>query len=257
MEKVAIIMPTYNRARYILDAIESIRKQTYSHWELLVIDDASTDDTEKIVKDCIVKDSRVSYIRQPKHAGISYNRNYGIKNTTGKYIAMLDSDDIWSDPVKLATQLNFLETHPDYALIGTNIVIIDNQNTPTGEISYATTDSMIRNNILRRNQFAQSSVVFRRSILEHIQTPHKPYDENLTVGEDYDLWLAIGTKARFANLSTAMIMYRVHEGSIIREKKVLAAKTHLTIIKKYRHTYPKYILAYLKAYLRIALAYLK
>ena len=165
MEKVAIIMPTYNRARYILDAIESIRKQTYSHWELLVIDDASTDDTEKIVKDCIVKDSRVSYIRQPKHAGISYNRNYGIKNTTGKYIAMLDSDDIWSDPVKLATQLNFLETHPDYALIGTNIVIIDNQNTPTGEISYATTDSMIRNNILRRNQFAQSSVVFRRSIL--------------------------------------------------------------------------------------------
>ncbi len=254
--KVSIIMPTYNRANYIVQAIESIQKQTYSHWELIIIDDASTDDTASVVNDCILKDPRIRYIRQPKNVGISYNRNYGIRNSTGKYIAMLDSDDVWSDPAKLSMQLHFLETHQEYALVGTSITVIDSNGAPVNTISFYITDAKIRRHILRRNQFAQSSVVFTRSILDKIQTPHRPYDESLVVAEDYDLWLAIGAKANFANLPTTTTMYRIHEGSIMRQKKVLAARAHLQLIKKYRHVYPAFFRAYIKARIRIALAHL-
>ena len=102
-------MPTYNRARYIGEAIKSVQSQTLREWELIVIDDGSADDTESIVKSFIEKDGRVLYFKNEKNLGIAQTRNRGVSLAKADYVAMLDSDDVWISPDKLAKQISFLK----------------------------------------------------------------------------------------------------------------------------------------------------
>lgn len=249
--KVSVIIPTYNRADFIGQAIESVIAQTYTDGELIVMDDASTDTTEAIVRAFMKKDQRIRYIRQEKNIGISANRNAGIAKATGTYIAMLDSDDIWLDPKKLAQQVTFLESHPDYALVGTQVRTIDTKGNVIGSMTFATDDGHIRQHMLLRNQFVQSSVLFTKKSAEEAGL----YDPMLAVNEDYDLWLNMGKKNKFANLPGFTVGYRIHDGNIIRAKRLLAAGKHLDIIKKYRRDYPHFYPAVIKSYLRILRAY--
>jgi glycosyltransferase involved in cell wall biosynthesis len=247
--RVSIIIPTYNRAGLVDGAIRSVLDQSYADWELIVIDDASTDDTKQIIERYTLRDPRIRYIRQPKNLGISSTRNKGIAEAHGTYIAMLDSDDVWIDKEKLAKQIAFLETHPDYVLVGTWIQTIDTKGSVLKDVRFSTDDHDIRRHILSHNQFAQSSVLFRKNAIGD------GYDPALVVNEDYDLWLTIGTKGKFANISEYMTGYRVHDSNIIRKKRLLAARLHLTIIAKYRHDYPGFFWAKIKGYVRIFLAY--
>jgi glycosyltransferase involved in cell wall biosynthesis len=254
---VSIIIPTYNRGEFIGQAIQSVIDQTYSDWELIVVDDASTDDTESIVADFIKNDEknrkngRIKYIRQEKNIGISRNRNSGIEKAVGTYIAMLDSDDVWLDREKLARQVAFLEKNRDYALVGTWVRTIDKTGSVVGDMTFAQDDGHIRQRMLCRNQFVQSSVLF----VKKAAVESGLYDPKLIVNEDYDLWLRLGISYKFANLPHFTTGYRVHAGSIIREKKLLAAHGHFDIIKKYRRDYPRFGIALIKAYLRIVRAY--
>jgi glycosyltransferase involved in cell wall biosynthesis len=257
-KKVSIIMPTYNRAREIGEAIQSILAQSYTDWELIIIDDASTDDTEAVVKNYILRAEqasdhpRIRYIRQPKNSGISIARNRGLAEAHGTYIAMLDSDDIWLDSGKLTQQVAFLETHPDYALVGTWLKTMKAKGTIIGKVKFSTTDEKIRLHILRRNQFAQSSVL----ILKQAITDEGGYDNAYTVNEDYDLWLKIGRKYKFATIPEYMLGYRIHHGNIMRSQRVLAAQSHLEIIRKYHHDYPGYWRAKIKGRIRLLMSYL-
>ena len=250
MKKISVIIPTYNRVHYISKAIESVTAQTYTDWELIIIDDASTDNTHHVVKNYIENDMRIRYIRQPKNVGISRNRNTGIAVATGMYIAMLDSDDVWLDKEKLAKQVAFLEKNTEYALVGTWVRKIDQNGVPIGEMTFATDNRTIRQAILCRNQFVQSSVLFTKKAAEDVGL----YNPVFVVNEDYDLWLSIGKKYKFANLPSFATGYRVHTGSIIRQKRLLAARLHLDIIKKYRYDYPRFGLAWCKGYIRLLIA---
>ncbi len=98
---VSILTPTYNRAGYIAEAIESVLAQTFTDWELIVIDDASADNTEQIVRSYAAKNPKISYLRQAINVGIARNRNTGLEKARGNYVAVLDSDDVWTDPHKL------------------------------------------------------------------------------------------------------------------------------------------------------------
>lgn len=248
--KVSIIVATYNRADFIAAAIDSALKQAYQDWELLVLDDGSTDDTENIVAAFSMKDGRIRFIRQEKNVGIARNRNRGLEESKGEYIAMLDSDDVWLDEKKLEKQVAFLEAHPECAVVGTNVAIIDKDGHRTGSFEFETKDKAIRAKMLRRNQFAQSSLLYRKSAALEAGM----YDPTYAIADDYDLWLKIGKKGGFANLPDYTTGYRVHGAGITKEKKFKAANEHMAIIKKHRASYPHFALAAIKAYLRIVIA---
>lgn len=105
-ELVSIIMPSYNTARFIDKTIESVLKQTYKNWELLIVDDCSTDNTDEIVSK--YDDKRIIYLKNQKNSGAAVSRNKALKNAKGKWIAFLDSDDLWY-PTKLEEQINYMK----------------------------------------------------------------------------------------------------------------------------------------------------
>lgn len=106
---VSIVMPTYNRENFIIETINSIQKQTYSNWELIIVDDGSTDRTTEIVNN--IRDERIHYYKQP-HFGMEHARNYGLEKARGEFIGFMDSDDLWAIS-KLHRQLSVFEEHPD------------------------------------------------------------------------------------------------------------------------------------------------
>ena len=107
-KKVSIITPSYNSAKYIKQTIDSVRAQTYTDWEMLIVDDCSTDNTCDIVEAIAKEDNRVKLIRQEQNGGAAVARNRALENSTGRFIAYLDADDIWL-PEKLSRQVEFME----------------------------------------------------------------------------------------------------------------------------------------------------
>ena len=117
---VSIIMPSYNTAKYIEESIKTVLNQTYTNWELIIVDDCSTDDTDLIIKPYL-EDKRIKYLKNEKNSGAAVSRNYALREAQGKWIAFLDSDDLWH-PEKLERQIEFMEengykfTYTDYKI---------------------------------------------------------------------------------------------------------------------------------------------
>ena len=244
---VSIMMTTYNQADLIGQAIRSVQRQTYQSWELIILDDASADDTANVVFDHKLGDSRVIYSPAPLNLGIAKNRNRGFAIAKGRYIAVLDSDDFWLDTNKLEKQVGFLEENEEYSLVGSNAVVVDGAGNQIAKFKYETEDKKIRQKILSRNQFTHSSILWRRDAVSE----QKPYDESLFIWEDYDLILRLGMVGKMANLPELMTAYRKHGGNISSKKKLRGSLTHLSIIKRYKKQYPSYALATLKGWLRL------
>lgn len=242
---ISIIIPTYNSALHIERTLKSVLAQTFiqSHrdWELLIIDDGSTDNTVSILTPYLNLDSlknRIKYIKNEQNIGISKTRNRGLTEAHGQYIAMIDSDDLWLDPKKLAQQVEFLDSHPDHAAVGTWMIQIDEHDRPldtptSGKIAFAQQDTDIRASILYRNHIAQSSVLFRKNTLR--------YDESLATLEDLDLWLRMGIQKdapnKLASLPIYALGYRVHPGGITKRRKLRGYINKIKIIMQYRHSY--------------------
>jgi len=246
MTMISIIILTYNRAGFISEAIESALEQSFPDWELIVIDDASEDNTREIVEEYIVRDSRIKYFRNDEHLRISKSRNKALSLALGEYVAVLDSDDVWSDRDKLKKQYGFLEGNKDYVLIGGGVIVIDEYGKEIRRYFNRESDENIRGKILFQNQFAHSSVMFKRDAA----LKAGGYDENLNIGEDYDLWLKLGTLGKMANIKEYLLKYRAH-GSNITLKRIEALKNNIAIIKKYKNRYPNYYMAYVRRALRL------
>ncbi|MEI6057415.1 MAG: glycosyltransferase family A protein [bacterium] len=253
---VTILIPSYNHATYVVTALQSVLKQSYTTWELLLLDDASTDATEHVVNDFLIKNAaalhgRMVYLRQVKNAGSPSARNIGLQKARGKYITILDSDDIWTDPKKLEKQVAFLEQNRTYGVLGTWAKKIDANGNEIGTITYETADEKIRSHMLRRHQFAHSSVMFLRGAALDVGG----YNTSYVVADDFDFILAIGKKYKLANLADYTSCYRIHSGTLTSTRRKLQIREHLAIVKKYRHDYPDFLPALIKSYLRIFLAY--
>ena len=244
--KVSIHLCTYNRASFIEEAIQSILKQTFSNWELLILDDASTDNTQGLVTP-FLSDPRIMYIKNPTNLGITKNRNKALSLSQGQYIAVLDSDDVWLEPTKLEKQVAFLEQHPDHALVGTNIHIIDEHGALLKKVQYAQNDASIRNRLLIKNQFCHSSVMYRKDLALQLSG----YDENLMIWEDYDLWLRLGLTYKLANLPMISTAYRRHSNQSDSTKHRAALRFLSVIIAKYKNNYRHPLVAQLVQTLRI------
>lgn len=245
--KVSIIICTFNRANYIAQSLDSILKQTFTSYEVIVIDDGSSDNTEEIARGYAARDERIKYFKSEQNLGIAPSRNKGVTLARGEYIAMLDSDDYWVGADKLARQIEVLENDRKIVLIGTSIICVDENGGELKRDIFASEDKIIRARILAKNQFMQSSVVFRRDVFKETSG----YQENLKVCEDFDLWLAMGSKGKFANLVEPLVAYRLHSGGISKERKREIARLTDMIITKNKKNYPNYRRAKFKSILRI------
>ena len=183
---VSVIIPTYNRAYLLGRAIKSVLNQTYQDFEIIVIDDNSTDNTEKVIKEFQEKDKRVRYIQHKKNKGASATRNTGIKNAKGIYISFLDSDDEWLKN-KLESEIEILKNKKDYIICSTGHTFIKEKN---GKI--------ISRNCIKKQIISQKIVLRRECLATNDFTVTKKallkiggFDEKLPARQDWDFWIRI------------------------------------------------------------------
>jgi len=185
MPEVSVIIPTFNRAAWIANAVDSVLKQTIRDVELIVVDDGSTDDTLEVLERF---GSRVKIVAQ-SNRGVSSARNAGIRFASGKYICFLDSDDLWK-PRKLEIQLAAMNRHSEYKISYTDEVWIRNGRWANPGKRHRKYSGWIFPHLLPLCLISPSSVMIERSVLDDVGL----FDESLPAGEDYDLWLRIGSR---------------------------------------------------------------
>lgn len=202
---LTVFTPNYNSSKYISETIESILNQSYSNFEYIIIDDCSIDNSWEIIQKYAKKDARIKVYRNNKNLKIVKTRNLGFKTSSpkAKYFAIIDSDDI-SLPDRLETQVDFLENNPEYGLIGSNIIIINENSEIIGFRKFPLKDNEIHNVITRFNPIAQSSVLLRKIVIEQIGFYHNRWE----VCQDYDYWLRVGISWKLANIERPLIKYR-------------------------------------------------
>lgn len=216
MPKVSVIIPTYNCAEYIAEAIDSVLAQTYKNYEIIVIDDGSTDNTKQILKD--YKD-KIKYIYQKNH-GVSIARNNGIINSTGKYVAFLDSDNKWL-PNLLAESLSIFEKYPEVGLVHSRKIRISEdgfwfKKDNHGDEKYLS-GNIYKYLLFRKANINLSSVVLRRNCLEKVGM----FDDNLSkIGcEDRELFLRIAKKYKIMYINKSLYVGRVRKKSMSANHK--------------------------------------
>lgn len=203
---ITICMPVYNGEAYIKEAIIGVLKQTYTNFELIIIDDGSTDNTFSLIGDFV--DSRIRYVKNETNLGLIYTRNLGISLAKGEFLAFNDCDDI-SMPERLITQLEFFKKNPDIGMCGGAAYLINEKSEVIDNIEVITGDNKYLNSLLLfSNIFLNSSLMFRASVLG--QNRYR-----LPLSEDYDYTVNLSSLGiKIANLSEAIVMYRIHDNNI-------------------------------------------
>ncbi|NMG08966.1 glycosyltransferase [Brasilonema sp. UFV-L1] len=208
MPKVSVIIPAYNAIAYLKEAVESVLKQTFTDFEILIVDDGSSDGTVEWVSQ--IKDPRVRLISQ-QNQGSSGARNTGITAASGEYIALLDADDIW-EPTKLEKQVRHLEENPSVGLVDTWTVLINQQGKSTGRVvvSHAEGDDVWKQLVQFKTVCAcDSTPLIRRSCFETVGL----FNRELPFLEDLDMWIRLAARYRFAVIKEVLVRYRQHPGS--------------------------------------------
>ena len=209
MPKISVLMPAFNSEKYIKEAIESILSQTFHDFELIIINDGSTDSTEKIILS--YKDTRINYLKNETNLGLISTLNKGINICQGEYIARMDADDI-SHTDRFNRQVHFLDENPDIGLCGTWIYLFRNKNIEIKEeIKNTTNQDEIVEDMLLYNQIGHPTVMFRKSILENGRFN---YNSSYKHAEDYKLWTDIIQVTKIANLPEFLLYYRIHNENI-------------------------------------------
>lgn len=201
-------MPAFNAEKYVAEAIESILDQTFRNFEFIIIDDCSTDNTGKIIDEYAHRDSRIIAIHNEKNLKISRTLNKGLAIANGKYVARMDADD-WSYPDRLQKQIAFMEENPEVGVSGGAVDICDEKMRITGQRKYNLADGAIREKIFRYNPFAHPAIIIRKDILQKAGQ----YDDEYNLAEDYELYFRIGRHAKFANLDSSLLKYRIFTAS--------------------------------------------
>ncbi len=199
---ISVIMPVYNGKAFLSDAIRSVLDQSFGDFELLVVDDASTDGSAKAIAG--FRDERLKLIRLKKNRGLAGARNRALAEARGKYIAFLDCDDT-SEPGRFQRQWQHLERRPDIGLIATWTDLFGTDSGPGCRSSES--PEQIDARLLFEDPIATSSVMLRRSLLDGEEGP---FDTRFPPAEDYQLWTRLARKTRLAVLPVVLVRYRCH-----------------------------------------------
>ena len=223
-QTVSIIMPSYNTAAHIGRTIESVLAQTYTDWELLIVDDCSTDDTDEVV--ARYTDPRIRYMKNEKNSGAALSRNRALREAEGRYIAFLDSDDLW-EPNKLSCQLRFMQekgyafSYTDYRVIYTDGTLADHIITGPNKVS--------KWKLYCYCYFFTSTVLYDRDIVGLIQI------EDVKKNNDYAMWFAAADKTDMYRLPRCLSYYCRRKESISSGSKLKLIKHHYILYRKALH----------------------
>lgn len=213
MSTVSVVVPTFNRACLVLEAIQSVLAQGYLDYEIIVVDDGSTDDTA-IVLQPLSEQGVIRYIYQ-QNQGESAARNRGIVEASGRYIAFLDSDDLF-EPDKLEIQVKYLKAHPEVGLVHSGFIKFDNDGNDLGYRDPSWFSGMIYPQILSywTTLMAVDTVLIPKIVFDTVGL----FNESLRIGPDLDMWRRIARNYPFGFINKSLARVRVHAGNISGNK---------------------------------------
>lgn len=239
MPSLSVIMPVYNGERFLEETVESVLNQTFTDFEFIVIDDGSTDDTLRILRD--FEDERIKIIEQ-EHRGLTKSLNRGIKIAEGDYIGRMDCGDI-ADEERFEVEIDFLEREDDIYGVGSWAELIDEDGNSLGSRKYPVDFKEIKKVILRYNPFIHPSLTLESDIFQKVGL----YDEDFKYAQDYDLMLRAVSKLKVTNIPRNLLKYRISEEAIslnqMKEQEFYAIKARIKALTKYG--YPKWQFLYL------------
>jgi len=205
--KVSVIIPTYNRGKYIKEAVDSVLSQAFQDFEIIVIDDGSTDNTREVLS---LYSDKIEYIYQ-ENKGISCARNTGIRCSNGEYIAFLDSDDMWLED-KLELQVRFLDKNRDVDMVYSGIYYFDEMfkiNRDYFDLVKPYSGFVLKHLFLR-NFIPCVTVIVRKKCFEKIGL----FDETLVFSEDYDMWMRVAMYFKIDFINKPLARFRIHKDSM-------------------------------------------
>jgi glycosyltransferase involved in cell wall biosynthesis len=195
---VSVVLLNQNNAPFVGEAIESVVLQTHRKWEMIIVENASTDDSWEVIQAWMKRERRIRAIRLSRAVGIPAGRNMGLDLARGAYVAPLDSDDAWL-PGLLCRQVEFMERveNAEIGVCGANSILIDCEGKEIGRKEYPQTDAECRRAFWYRNPCCHCAVLVRRICFEQFGV----YDESFALAEDLELWMRLGQTFRLRNLS--------------------------------------------------------
>lgn len=218
---VSIIMPSYNTGKYILESVNSVINQTYTNWELIIVDDCSNDNTLCVLKS--LNDSRIRIIVNDENSGAAFSRNRALQNANGRWIAFLDSDDIWS-PLKLEKMLDFM-TKNNYSFAYHNYEKIDENSLPMN-IYVSGPNIVTKRKLYHYDYIGCLTFMYDRKIHGLIQI------ENIKKNNDYAILLKLIRNADCFLLNENLGKYRIRNNSISHDKITKKIKSHYELFRK-------------------------
>jgi glycosyltransferase involved in cell wall biosynthesis len=222
---LSVIMPVFNGEKYLREAIESILAQTYDNFELIIINDGSTDASEEIIQ--TYDDSRIIYIKNPENYKLIKTLNIGFSIAKGCYIARMDADDI-SHLDRLQKQVQFLDVNEEYGLVGSGVNLLNGEN--KSQLLYHTDHESLKFALAFYCPFIHPSVMIRSSVLLNVDCV---FDSNYVHAEDYELWTRLAFKTKMANLPEYLLNYRIHDEQISSQHSVFQTELAAEIRGKY------------------------
>ncbi|NJN29045.1 MAG: glycosyltransferase family 2 protein [Synechococcales cyanobacterium RM1_1_8] len=227
MPKVSIIIPAYNALEYLPQALASVDNQGFNDFEVIIINDGSSDGIEEWFKQHI-QDAKYRLITQTNQ-GISGARNRGVQASQGDYIAFLDADDMWA-PSKLEQQVACLDHNPTTALVHTWLAMVDVTGKATGRVLQSQAQGQVYESLLLQNDVACASVMVRRHCFEQVGE----FDRDLLSMEDWDMWIRMAQHYQFAVIPEALTFYRQVPTSLTKDCRQMERAFDLVIEKSFQ-----------------------
>jgi glycosyltransferase involved in cell wall biosynthesis len=211
---VSVLMPVYNTERYVGQAVQSILDQTFQDFELVAVDDGSTDRSADVVGRYAEQDARIRFVCAA-HRGLTATRNETLDRAKGRYVAVMDADDI-SLPDRLARQVEYLDTHPECVLVGCRVQLMDPAGRPLRVVNVETTHAEIEGANLSFDRFiANNGYMARRQAVCDVGR----YRQEFPLAEDRDLYLRLAERGRLANIPGVLYKYRQHLNSVCQARR--------------------------------------
>ena len=217
MPRVSVLMSVHNGMPWLGEAVESVLAQTWRDFELVIVDDGSTDGTADFL--ARLTDPRVHLLTQAR-AGLTASLNRAVRESTGRLVGRMDADDM-ARPERLARQVEFLNAHPEVGLLGSGCREVTVSGAVVRTLRPPLDDAALRARLIRVNPFIHSSVVIRRDVLDRVGL----YDERLAVAQDYDLWLRVARVTRMANLPDPLVTRRLRPDRVSRAREAERLRT--------------------------------
>lgn len=221
-KKISIILPVYNGERYLRESLDSILGQTYQNFELIIVDDCSSDSTGQIISEYMERDKRISSVKNAINMKLPKSLNVGFGNATGDYLTWT-SDDNKYKPNALETMVKYLEDYPSVSMVYTNYTEIDTNGNITKEKELDDIRRIAFKNVVG------ASFLYRREAAEQVGE----YDSNLFLAEDYDYWIRICKNGEIVHLNKSLYYYRKHEKSLTSQRYENAVKQTYKVLEKH------------------------